>query len=103
MLVEKNVPLQSSNSFGIAAKALCLARIHHQADIDAVLYDALGQRIISTIFTQASQYRVILEVKPEFRDGPESLGRLYVSAPGGAQVPLSNLAKFREQPAQLAV
>ena len=73
------------------------------ADIDAVLYDALGQRIISTIFTQASQYRVIIEVKPEFRDGPESLGRLYVSAPGGAQVPLSNLAKFREQPAQLAI
>ena len=73
------------------------------ADIDAVLYDALGQRIISTIFTQSSQYRVILEVKPEFRDGPESLGRLYVSAPGGAQVPLSNLAKFREQPAQLAI
>jgi multidrug efflux pump len=73
------------------------------ADIDAVLYDALGQRIISTIFTQASQYRVILEVKPEFRDGPESLGHLYVSAPGGAQVPLSNLAKFREQPAQLAI
>ena len=73
------------------------------ADIDAVLYDALGQRIISTIFTQASQYRVILEVKPEFRDGPESLGRLYVAAPGGAQVPLANLARFREQPAQLAI
>jgi len=73
------------------------------ADIDAVLYDALGQRIISTIFTQSSQYRVILEVKPEFRDGPESLGHLYVSAPGGAQVPLSNLARFREQPAQLAI
>ena len=73
------------------------------ADIDAVLYDALGQRIISTIFTQSNQYRVILEVKPEFRDGPESLGRLYVSAPGGAQVPLANVAKFREQPGQLAI
>lgn len=73
------------------------------ADIDAVLYDALGQRIISTIFTQSNQYRVILEVKPEFRDGPESLGHLHVSAPGGAQVPLSNLARFREQPAQLAI
>ena len=73
------------------------------ADIDNVLYDALGQRIISTIFTQSNQYRVILEVKPEFREGPEALGRLYVSAPGGAQVPLSNLAKFREQPAQLAI
>ena len=73
------------------------------ADIDNVLYDALGQRIISTIFTQSNQYRVILEVKPEFREGPEALGRLFVSAPGGAQVPLSNLAKFREQPAQLAI
>jgi multidrug efflux pump len=73
------------------------------ADIDAVLYDALGQRIVSTIFTQSNQYRVILEVKPEFREGPEAIGRLYVSAPGGAQVPLSNLAKLREQPAQLAL
>ena len=73
------------------------------ADIDAVLYDALGQRIISTIFTQSNQYRVILEVKSEFRDGPESLGRLYVSAPGGAQVPLANVARFREQPGQLAI
>jgi multidrug efflux pump len=73
------------------------------ADIDAVLYDALGQRIVSTIFTQSNQYRVVLEVKPEFRDGPAALGRLYVGAANGAQIPLSNLARFREQPAQLSI
>jgi multidrug efflux pump len=73
------------------------------ADIDAVLYDALGQRIVSTIFTQSSQYRVILEVKPEFREGIASLGRLYVNSQTGAAVPLSNLAKFHEQPAQLSI
>ena len=73
------------------------------ADIDAVLYDALGQRIVSTIFTQSNQYRVILEVKPEFREGVTSLSRLYVSTPAGAQVPLANLAKFTEQPAQLSI
>ena len=73
------------------------------ADIDAVLYDALGQRIISTIFTQSNQYRVILEVKPEFREGVSALGRLYVASSTGAQVPLSNVAKFHEQPAQLAI
>ena len=73
------------------------------ADIDAVLYDALGQRIVSTIFTQSSQYRVILEVKPEFREGIAALGRLYVNSQTGAAVPLSNLAKFHEQPAQLSI
>jgi multidrug efflux pump len=73
------------------------------ADIDAVLYDALGQRIVSTIFTQSNQYRVVLEVKPEFRDGPAALGRLYVGSASGAQVPLANMARFREQPAQLSI
>jgi multidrug efflux pump len=73
------------------------------ADIDAVLYDALGQRIVSTIFTQSNQYRVVLEVKPEFRDGPAALGRLYVGSASGAQVPLANVARFREQPAQLSI
>ena len=48
------------------------------AAIDNVLYNAFGQRLISTIFTQANQYRVVLEVKPEFRSGPEALRELYV-------------------------
>ena len=45
------------------------------AAIDTALYNAFGQRLVSTIFTQSNQYRVVLEVKPEFRLGPRSLGR----------------------------
>jgi multidrug efflux pump len=55
------------------------------AAIDNALYNAFGQRLISTIFTQSSQYRVVLEVKPEFRLGPASLNEIYVPASGVAQ------------------
>jgi multidrug efflux pump len=48
------------------------------AAIDAVLYDAFGQRLVSTIFTEANQYRVVLEVKPEFQEGLKALSRIYV-------------------------
>ena len=54
------------------------------ASIDNALYNAFGQRLISTIYTQASQYRVVLEVKPEFRASPASLNEIYVPAGGGA-------------------
>jgi len=50
--------------------------------IDNALYNAFGQRLISTIFTQATQYRVVLEVKPEFRLGPAALDDIYVPATG---------------------
>ena len=50
--------------------------------IDDALYDAFGQRQVSTIFTQQNQYRVVLEVPPEFRDGPEALDKLYVKSSG---------------------
>ncbi len=50
------------------------------ADIDNTLYDALGQRIISTIFTQLNQYRVIMEVMPEYQQDPASLSKIYVPA-----------------------
>ena len=73
------------------------------ADIDNALYDALGQRLISTIFTQSNQYRVVLEVKPEFRDGPASLENLRIKTPGGAPVRLTSLARISEEPAQLAI
>jgi multidrug efflux pump len=56
------------------------------ADIDNTLYDALGQRIISTIFTQLNQYRVIMEVMPEFQQDPASLSKIYVPANAGAGV-----------------
>jgi multidrug efflux pump len=55
------------------------------AAIDNALYNAFGQRLISTIFTQTNQYRVVLEVKPEFRRGPAALGEIYVSASSGTQ------------------
>jgi multidrug efflux pump len=64
------------------------------AAIDAALYNAFGQRLVSTIFTQSNQYRVVLEVKPEFNaGGPLALGDIYVkaspgaAAAGAAQVP----------------
>ena len=73
------------------------------AAIDNALYNAYGQRLVSTIFTQATQYRVVLEVKPEFRSGPDAITRLYVPGTGGVQVPLSALVKVVERPATLAV
>ncbi len=55
------------------------------AAIDAALYNAFGQRLVSTIFTQSNQYRVVLEVKPEFHSGgPLALGDIYVKASPGA-------------------
>ena len=73
------------------------------AAIDNALYNAFGQRLISTIFTQANLYRVVLEVKPEFQQGITSLESIYVVSPGGAQVPLSSIARVTEKPTQLAV
>ena len=51
------------------------------AMIDSALYNAFGQRLVSTIFTQTNQYRVVLEVGPEFRNGPAALDSIYVNAP----------------------
>jgi multidrug efflux pump len=71
--------------------------------IDDTLYDAFGQRLVSTIFTQLNQYRVILEVKPEAKDDPDALNRLYVRSAAGDAVPLSAVAKFVHGAAPLAV
>jgi len=71
--------------------------------IDNALYSAYGQRLISTIFTQSNQYRVVLEVKPEFKTGPGSLNNLYVPTVGGQQVPLSSVAHVSERPTSLAI
>jgi multidrug efflux pump len=71
--------------------------------IDDTLYDAFGQRIVSTIFTQLNQYRVILEVKPEFQQDPAALDKLYVRAGNGDPVPLSAIAKFAETRAPLSI
>jgi multidrug efflux pump len=71
--------------------------------IDDTLYDAFGQRQISTIFTQLNLYRVILEVKPEFQQDPDALNRIYVRSQTGDQVPLSAFCKFKERVAPLIV
>jgi multidrug efflux pump len=73
------------------------------AAVDTALYNAFGQRLISTIFTQTTQYRVVLEVKPEFRNGPDALNDIYVASAGGAQVPLSSIARVSVGTAPLVI
>jgi len=73
------------------------------ATVDNALYDAFGQRIISTIFTQANQYRVIMEVDPALQRSPESLGQIYVPSAGGGQVPLAAIARVEEHPEPLLI
>ena len=60
--------------------------------VDNALYDAFGQRIVSTIFTQSNQYRVILEADPESYQSVDTLSSIYVPSAGGGQVPLSAIA-----------
>ncbi len=71
--------------------------------LDDTLYDAFGQRIVSTIFTQLNQYRVILEVRPQDRMSTDALDRLYVHTVTGDTIPLSTFAHFTTQSAQLAI
>src|SRR5262249_26974108 len=71
--------------------------------IDNALYDAYGQRIISTIFTQSNQYRVILEADPLFQSSLRSLGQIYLPSSGGGQVPLSSVTHVEQQGAPLEI
>ncbi|MGU3493467.1 multidrug efflux RND transporter permease subunit [Xanthobacteraceae bacterium A53D] len=73
------------------------------AAVDNVLYNSFGQRIISTIFSQTNQYRVILEADPALQASIRSLENVYVPAAGGGQVPLSAIATFTERPAPLQI
>ena len=61
--------------------------------VDNVLYDAFGQRIVSTIFTQSNQYRVIIEADPAAYQSVDAIASLYVPSASGGQVPLSAIAK----------
>ncbi len=96
-----NIDRDAAGRFGVSVAA-----------IDSALYNAFGQRLISTIFTQSNQYRVVLEVSPEFKRGPAGLAGLYVPGsspnPNGSgtvsvQVPLTSVATVTERPAPLAV
>ncbi|HWD60095.1 MAG TPA: efflux RND transporter permease subunit [Stellaceae bacterium] len=71
--------------------------------IDQTLYDAFGQRQVATIYTSTNQYKVVLEVQPQFQRDPNLLSELYVSGPGGAQVPLSSFAHFSRKPEPLMI
>ena len=72
-------------------------------NIDDALYDAFGQRQVSTIFTELNQYRVVLAVKPEFAQSPQGLNSLYLRAVGGGQVPLSAVASASETHGPLVI
>jgi multidrug efflux pump len=71
--------------------------------IDDTLYDAFGQRQVSTMFTQLNQYRVILEVKPEYQKGLSSLSSVFVRPQAGAQVPFSAFTTVSERTAPLSI
>jgi len=75
------------------------------ATVDDALYDAFGQRIISTIFTDTDQYRVIMTVDPKLMTSVASLGAIYLpsSSAAGGQVPLSAIATFEDQPEPLVI
>ncbi len=73
------------------------------AAIDQALYDAYGQRLVSTIFTQSNIYRVVLEVAPRYRRSPVSLNSLYIMSTAGTPIPLSAVARFEQRPSTLVI
>ncbi len=73
------------------------------ATVDNALYDAFGQRIVSTIFTQSNQYRVIIENDPSLQTSVRDLTSIYLPSSGGGEVPLSVIATVQEQNMPLQV
>ena len=76
------------------------------ATVDNILYDAFGQRIVSTIYTQSNQYRVIMEVDPKFQTSLKSLSDLYLpssSSASNGQVPLSAIMRIEESTGPLQI
>ncbi|HXJ94925.1 MAG TPA: multidrug efflux RND transporter permease subunit [Terriglobia bacterium] len=71
--------------------------------IDNTLYDAFGQRQVSTMYTSLNQYHVVMEAAPEFLTSPEILNQVYVHSPRGQEVPLAAIAHFAPDTAPLSV
>jgi multidrug efflux pump len=71
--------------------------------VDDTLYDAFGQRQISIMFTQLNQYRVVLEIKPDFQKNPDELKNIYVRSTAGGEVPLNAFTHFELSTTPLAV
>ena len=72
-------------------------------DVANTLYNAFGQRQIATLFTQANQYRVIMEVDPQFAGTPDSLRNLHVTSADGSSVPLASVAQVHQRSAALLI
>lgn len=71
--------------------------------IDATLYDAFGQRQVSTIYSQLNQYHVVMEVAPEHWQRPSALEHVQMRSPAGQQVPLTAVGRYETTPTSLAV
>ena len=71
--------------------------------IDDTLYDAFGQRLVSTMYTQLNQYHVVLEVAPDFSRNPQALRDIYVQSATGTQVPLSTISELQVNRAPLTI
>jgi len=78
--------------FGISAQLM-----------DATLYDAFGQRQVSTMYTPLNQYHLVMEASPEYWQNPQTLRDVYVHAPDGSQVPLAAIAHYAPDTAPLSV
>jgi len=81
-----------ASRFGISASLL-----------DNTLYDAFGQRQVSTMFTALNQYHVVMEASPEYGLNPEALRNIYITSAAGQQVPLSALAHYASTTAPLTI
>jgi multidrug efflux pump len=71
--------------------------------IDDALYDAFGQRQVSTIYTQLNQYHVVMEVDPLYQKSPDAVPGLYIMSPTGGQVPLKSISHYEQKTTALAV
>jgi len=71
--------------------------------IDDTLYDAFGQRLVSTMFTQSNQYHVVLEVAKDFRNSPEDLADIFIRSSNGTEVPLSSFTTFQQSTSPLTI
>ncbi len=71
--------------------------------IDDTLYDAFGQRLISTMFTELNQYRVVMSVNPQFQQNPQGLQSIYLKSSGGGEVPLGAITRASETTAPLVI
>jgi multidrug efflux pump len=95
---------QSGLEANIVIDRVAAARLGVQIkDIDNALHNAFSQRQISTVYTQRNQYRVILEIDPQFQRDPSDLAQVFVRGKDGVQVPLSTVARFERGLSSLVV